>query len=454
MATTYFDPTWGGEQLGTLAKPYVSWAGRTMALGSTWGLRYGTTTTAPLAPFGDGGAEGTRRLIGVYEPMTGAIMDDVKGGAFIDATGLTQGVYIGPARAYITISGFDIFGANSYCIYKDSAAVTTEQHIWVENCNLHDSLGMGADLRGKGNKVLNTDVHDNNSDGLFIGGNDAEIGWCKVWGNARVGATGDGVQFYNSSNFNIHDTDIEHLAPSKQALIANFDSVPATTGGQIINTRMVCRQYVAGVTLADQKTMMIVNPGVTVRGCIIEGGQYGAFLQGPNITLEDSLIVVNGSGLVVGVAIRQSGVKVHRSTVIGRTDQAGAYGIDHSSTTYTGVDINNNVLRGWGKAIRTMVSGASYSRNAFENNGVNNSTSAGLEGAPGTGDLLGDLMLSESYRPMAGSILIGAGSAPTETQYDADGQVRPNPPSIGAYEPFQYSLRKYYSPLRVAVQNT
>lgn len=409
MADTFFDPDWTGTQSGTFTEPYVSWAGRSLGAGNRWLMKYGTTTTAVLNPT-TGGASGNRATIGVYDHLTGNMMTDVKGGARIYTPGQTQSVYIGVTKTYITLTGFEICGANDYCIYKDSDAIDTEQHFWVENCILYDSLGSGADIRGRYNKVMNCDVHSNDNDGLFFVGNDAEVGWCRVWNNARAGSTGDGVQFYNSSNFDVHDSDIEHLAASKQALIANFDGgAPGTTGGTIVNTRMTCAQYVSGVTLADQKTLMLVNPGATVTGCEIIGGQYGAFLQGANGVLEDCLLVVSGSGAVVGVAIRASDVAVLRNTVIGRSDQGGAYGIDHSDSAYTGVTIHNNALKGWARGIRTTTSGFTYSHNAFENCTIRNSNSGGTEGTAGTGDVVGDFQLSPSFRPLPGSPLLNAG---------------------------------------------
>lgn len=434
MADTFVDPSAVSNGNGTFETPYNTWTGRSVSAGNRVLQKYGTTTTTPIAPTGNGTA-GSRAVIGVYDHITGAFMDGVVGGAFVDATGDSYGIGLGAARTYVTVTGFEVFGGTNYGILKESTASSSSeaQHCWVVNCILRNSLSVGADLRGAGNKVLNCQIYDNNSDGLFIRGDDMEVGWSTFRNNGLGGAVGDGIQFVDSSNFFVHDSDIDHRVPSKQALICTVDLVPGTAGGRVLNTRMACSQFVDGETLADQKTCLILSPSVTVRRCTIEGGQYGAFMQAADGVLEDCLLVVTGSGSVVGAAIRAAGVAVRRNTVIGRDDQGGAYGIDHSSSSYTGVTIYGNALKGWARGIRTTTSGFLYSHNAFENCGVRNSNSAGNEGAAGTGDKVGDLRLSAGYRPRPGSPLLLAGThlAPAR---DRDGKRRPRAPSIGAFD--------------------
>lgn len=430
MADTYIDPSATSNGSGTLASPYNTWAGRSASGASRLLQRYGTTTTVPIAPTGNGTA-GSRAIIGVYEPMTGAFMDGVKGGAFVDATGQSYGIGLGAARTYVTVTGFEVFGGTNYGILKESTASssTEAQHNWVENCILRASLGVGADLRGLGNKVRNCDVYGNASDGLFIVGDSFELGHSRLWGNGLTNAEGDCVQIRDGSAFWIHDSDLDHsLSPYKQAFIATLENVLGTTGGTIERSRIACAQFVDGVTAADQKTLQILTPGVIVRQCDIEGGQFGAYMQGANGVLEDCLLIVTGAGAVVGVAIREDGVAVRRNTIIGE----GAYGIDHSSADYTGVTVNGNALKGWAAGIRTHT-GATYSHNGFEDCAIRNANSGGTEGSAGTGDKTGDLGLSAGYALLPGSQLLGAGVYLGPAR-DRRGLQRPNPPSIGAFD--------------------
>lgn len=427
---TFVDPSAATNGDGTLATPYNTWTGRSFPADGRLLQKWGTTTTTPIAPTGNGTAA-QRAVVGVYHPDTGAWMEDVVGGAFVDATGTSYGIGLGEARTYVTVSGFEVYGGDDYGILKLSTASssTEAQHNWLVNCILRDSLGVGADLRGLGNKVINCQIYGNASDGLFIVGDNFELDETSLWRNGLTNSDGDCVQLRDSSNFYIHDSDLDHSASLfKQALICTLQDVAGTTGGLVLNTRIACAQYVSGVTAADQKTLQILTPGVKVRRCTIEGGQFGAYMQGVGGTLEDSLLIVTGSGAVVGVAIREDGVSVRRNTVIGG---GGAYGIDHSATDFTGVTINDNGVKNWAAGIRTHT-GATYLHNGFEDCLIRNATSLGEEGTAGTGDVE-SLGLSAGYEPIDGSALLNAG-VHLGYSTDRNGRARHNPPTIGAYE--------------------
>jgi hypothetical protein len=438
MADTFIDPDATVNGDGSFETPYNTWTGRSVSAGNRVLQKYGTTSTVAIAPTGNGTAA-ARAVIGVYHPDTGEWMEDVVGGAAVNATGKSYGIGLGAARTYVTVAGFEVYGGDDYGILKESTASssTEAQHCWIVNCILRDSLGVGADLRGVGNKVINCQIHGNASDGLFIRGNGFEMDLTRLWNNGIVGDAGDGVQLIDASDFYIHDSDIDHQVPSKQGLICTENVVVGTAGGLVVNTRIACTQYESGVTLAEQKTVQIFTPGVTLRGCTIEGGQFGAYMQGANGVLEDCLVLVTGSGATVGVAIREDGVAVWRNTVIGA---GGAYGIDHSSADYTGVTINGNGLKGWAAGSRTHT-GATYSHNGFEDCTIRNANSAGTEGAAGTGDVVGDLGLNASYVPAVGSAVDGTG---LHLKYATDraGGQRPNPPSIGAFEPLRSRIER------------
>lgn len=431
MTYVYFDPGRASNGNGSFATPYNTPASYTYAPGNRYLQRWGSTWPGTIGPTA-GGTVDNRMIFGVYDPVTGAHMDGVKGGAFVDATGQTYGFNITASRSYITLSGLEIYGSTAANVFKGSSSSDPDdaQFCWLEHCILRDSRGAGADMRGRGHKITNTDVIDNDFDGLFIRGNDLQILTSRVANNGRVGTTGDCLQLVDSSNFLISRTVIDHsLSNSKQAFLSSYE-FHSPSGGRIEYCDISCPQHVAGVTLAEQKTVQIRTPGVTVHGCNISGGQYGVYWEGIDGTLSACALLISGSGSVVGVAIRGSGLDVENNDIVGNTARGNVYGIDHSSSAFTSTKIYNNTLRGWSKGIRTMTSGFLYSHNGFENVGIRNANSAGTEGAAGTGDVVGNLKMSARQILLPNSPLVGTGLH-LGSRRDMDGILRQNPPNIG-----------------------
>lgn len=415
MATFYVDPTWTGTKSGTLAQPYDSWA-TVAALPPTAGNKYlqkrGTTWAGSLGPLGTGGTAGNEITFGVYEPATGEQVRGVKGAASINATGQSFGINIAQARPYVTVSGLEIYGATSANITKTSTASssTEAQFLTIEDCILRDGVGVGADLRGRGNRVLRSDINGNGSDGLFIVGDDFELGWCNVKNNGRTNSEGDCAQIRDGSNWYVHHSLLDHSQSAfKQAFLSTLEFVLGTTGGRMYRCTVLTAQYVAGVT-QPLKTLQVLTPGVTIEACTISGGEYGVVLEADDARLISSVVRVTGSGPAIGVLVKALNVTVQNNTVLGGAGLAGSIGIDHNSATYTGAVIRNNVLTDWQQAIRTAATGAIYSNNAFDRCAVRNSNLAGAEGAAGAGDLVGSLKATPDYRLLPGSPLLTGGA--------------------------------------------
>lgn len=434
MTTYYIDPTTDASGDGSLANPWDSWAdAATWVAGNTYLQKEGTTFAGSIGPLGTGGTVNSRINVGVYSATTGVQIFGVKGAAKVNATGQSFGFNITGARPYVTVDGFEVYGATSANITKTStgSAPGEAQYCEFRNMVLRGGVANGINLYGKGNKLLDSDIYANAQDGVFAVADDLEIARCHVYGNGTTSSNGDCVQLLNSSNSSIHDCVFDHSESSyKQALIINRDDGLAT-GGRVVRCIISVADYVAGVTAA-LKSLYIGQPSVLVEACMVSGGQYGAYLESDTITLRSCVVLVLGSGPVAGIAIRGNTIDVSGNTVVGRDGLAGSIGIDHSSASYTGATIRNNLVVDWLQGIRTGA-GPTYSNNAFSGCAIRNSDLAGAEGAAGAGDVTTDPLLTTDYKPTASSPLIGAG---THLGYlrDIERKQRQNPPAIGAYD--------------------
>lgn len=428
MASVYVDPDWPDTGDGTLGNPYKSWSSTTtMTAGNSYLQAEGTTFVGTLGgPLGVGGTAAAPIIIGVYSRADGSQVSR-KGAATINATGQSFGINITSARPYVIVDGLEVFGATSANITKTAATKDESQYCEFRNLILRDGVADGLLANGKGNKVIDCDMYGNGQDGGRFVGDDFEMSGCRMWNNGTTSSDGDCCQLLNCTNPYVHRNIFDHTASIyKQALIHNRDD-GASTGGLIVDNLILCSQYTGGAAL---KSLFCGVPGARFSGNLIEGGEYGAFLEAADIDFTDNTVKVSGSSTVVGVALRGTGVNVARNTVVGG-GSAGSVGIDQSDSDDTGCTITGNAVISWPVGIRT--DGATYSHNAFQDCPVMNGNLASAEGTAGAGDVVGNLGIGANYRPQADSPLIAAG---THGGYslDADGVARWNPPTIGAYE--------------------
>jgi hypothetical protein len=429
MATIHVDPEWPTTGTGTFEDPYKSWASTTtMTAGNSYLQAEGTTFVGTLGgPLGTGGTAAAPIIIGVYSRVDGSQVSR-RGAAAINATGQSFGINITSARPYVIVDGLEIYGATSANITKTAASKSESQYCEFRNLLLHDGIADGLLASGKGNKVIDCHIYGNGQDGARFVGDDLEVSGNHMWGNGTTNVDGDCCQLLNCSNPYVHGNIFDHTASIyKQALIHNRDD-GASTGGLFVDNDILCVQYTGGAAL---KSLFCGVPGAKFSGNRISGGQYGAFLEAADITFASNEVVVSGSSTVVGVALRGTGIDVLGNTVVGGGGDADSIGIDHDNAANTGCTIVGNALLSWPVAIRT--DGATYSHNAFDDCTVRNGDAASAEGTAGTGDVVADLGVGPDYRPRASSPLIGAGSH-FGYGLDADGNLRWNPPTIGAYE--------------------
>ena len=435
MAVIYIDPSAATNGAGSFLSPYNTWASAsTWVAGNSYLQKEGTTFVGTIGPLGTGGTTNSRIIVGVYNAVTGDRITGRKGAATVNATGQSFGFNITGARPYITVEGFDIYGATSANITKTStgSSPSESQYSFFKHLILRDSPQNGINLYGKGNKLISCDIYRNAQDGVFAVADDLEIAYCNVYNNGTTDVDGDAVQLLNSSNCNIHDCLIDHSQSSyKQALIVNRDDGVAS-GGYITNCQIKVAPYTLNQTAA-LKSLYIGQPNVKITSCSIEGGEFTAYLIADNISFTGNVVKTTGFSIQVGVAVRGSTIKVYNNTVLGANGLATSVGIDHSSAVYTGVDIKNNVVSGWPQGIRVAASGATYSYNAFSNCTIKNSTLAGAENTAGTGDILTLANTNFEVSPKSTSALYRTGIF-TDYISDRTHQTYYKPPSIGAYE--------------------
>lgn len=433
MSTIYIDPNVVGPGTGTFGDPYKTWASTgNLIAGNDYLQKEGTTFVGSIGPTGTGGTAFARINIGVYDAATGLQITNKIGAAKVDATGLSFGMNITLARPYITVNGFEVFGALSANITKTAASNADPQYCIFRNLILRDSPQDGLLVNGLGNKVINCRIYNNGQDGCRFVANDLEVAYCDMFNNGVSDVDGDCCQLLNCNDPYIHHNRFDHTTSFyKQAFIHNRDDGVASGGMIAYNT--VSNQNYRDASLFDAKAFYIGVPNVTCVGNKISGGMFGAYLIQDNIVFQNNLIVTISPLDIVGIAIRGSNFTVRNNTVVTVTPGSLSIGIDHQSTTHTNVVIQNNAVVNYPVGVRTDVSGATYSYNAFNGCAVNNGDINRIAQAAGTGDVTASLLLDSAYSPTASSPLIAVGLLTTNSQ-DLTSAARFNPPCIGAYE--------------------
>jgi len=425
VATIYIDPTVTGTGTGTLGDPFKSWASVSWVGGNSYLQKAGTTFAGQVTVTSSAaGSAGAPTLIGTYG-----------GGekARINGAGQYQGIRVLQNAHYVTIDGFDVYGQDK----QDANTGTTGIFI-----------GDGDTLNANNVRVLNCWVHGNSAvptydcNGVKYFGNNVEISGCLIediptdgiWGYGlapnihhntvrRVDLdgrdAGDCLQITYACNGgriykNIFD---RSNSASKQVLIISAAS--AGSGCLIEDNYMIAHPYVAIQTsciYSDQ-------PGTIIRRNTLIGAYRAVYLHTSTTgcVVESNLCIYNTIG--IQTANSDIGVVVRNNTIVGAS-LYGTYIVDATA------NVQNNVFNNCAKGL-AVKGGATRGYNAFYGNGTNFEGISG--GTIGANNLTSDPQLTASYRPMAGSPLIGAGTHIGYTR-DLDKKQRQNPPCIGAYD--------------------
>lgn len=175
---------------------------------------------------------------------------------------------------------------------------------------------------------------------------------------------------------------------------------------------------------------------------VTKGQGAGVYLlNNQNCVIEDNLIYNGRCGIVIARdTVAAPAHTILNNTIVGMIDNDGYSGVGIMVDVGNNHIVKNNVIKGCGKEgifINSSLTGVVETNNAIYDANVAKVVSAAFTtltpGTPDATDVLIDPMLSNGYRPLSTSTLIGAG-AHTTYKCDAAGVQFWNPPSIGAYE--------------------
>jgi len=413
MAIYYIDPSASTNGDGSLLSPFNTWVSAWSAAGAGSSdmllQRYGTVWNGVVAASKNGASATAPILMGVYDSLTGARVDGVRGAATIDAQGAGIGLSLWD-RFNVAVDGFEIRNCASYGVYEGHTSGTTDQKadyvtsIQLKNLYIHNILDAtlsGIWIQGSGVTYRNLLIEDCAGDGIThwgqcvgedvvirrINNTNGDFGDCVQQQYVRPGTVWRRCRFDHSNN------------QKKQAMVLGSGTLIAAPGTVVEDCVFVGADSVDGAGLLSIDFVS----GVTLRRNRLEGGK-GVYVLGASSVVDvySNLIVGRGADTIgIGSAVNAA-VTARQNTVVGHRRGIELLGSNNAA--------KNNVVVSDGATPITAISKG------------NNFTS-----------LDGDPLLSSAYRPLPGSPLIGAGEFLGNLQ-DKNSTTYQNPPSIGAYE--------------------
>ena len=417
MPTIYIDPT-GANGSGTELSPFNAWSAVTWTAGNSYLQKRGTTHAGTIT-VGTSGTAGSRIVIGAYGE---GARPTIQGG--VNEHGINLGT-----RSYVTVQGVRVVAGSGSARHGINGLATdalTAHGITIEDCEIEapaSSTGNGVQLRGAGEIIRNCDIHNCYQDGLFLTCSDVLLDALRIYDFDTARIDGDAVQFagtHNHGTVTLRNLQvIGHTnSPIKQCVIT-----AAGTG----TFQILGGDYYGMVT-----GLSIAIAGAVIKGAKVHGGtSRGITCAANNITVTDCLIYDTPRGVSLDLS---TGAGIYGNTI-----DASAEGVTASNGATTFTARNNFIDAPMVYTLSsTATATASSNRYATGSQYTVNVTTYGLAGwktASGTDADAAEIapQLSDSFRPLPGSPLIGAG---THLGYrrDADGKQRQNPPAIGAYD--------------------
>jgi hypothetical protein len=364
------------------------------------------------------------------------------GGTYFDHRAIASGLCNTQADSHWLIcnNSFDRFRLG---LQLSNSGTYSNFLIWGNRFTMND---LDAMLLGNGdNNRIDANFFDNN------GGFTPH----PATGNAAhtIYLAGDGV--YNSTNMSVANNEIRR-------------SGSGSTPGPSATGVLVGHEYYEGVNIENN----IVDAGagalggcwaidlraagsppthyrnMTIRRNLVNGGGAGIVVgQAPNVIIESNVVTLTGSG-----AWKQGIISPQDAVRPGMDDVQNNTTIRNNTIYLTGNSVSNNgILVGTEGTGHVIANNAVYSEGgacfstrlpagayAFVgNNACSGGAAWGTTYDATTRVTSNPLFVSPptNFTPAPGSPLIGAGSAAHAPPWDFTVKVRPNPPSIGAYEP-------------------
>ncbi len=378
----------------------------------------------------------------------------------IDGATVTVGSYASLLKlygSYITVSNFEVRNINNDGHGGNGGASTV-------------AAGYGVSLEGNNNTVSNLNVHNTWAQGIIASGNNSLIenntvsyvamsncrlantancsttsrGWASclsagspygsglvthnavISGNTVFNCWGEGVSTWLSNGTIIQDNVIYNNWA--QNLYVNNSWNPLIQRNIVYNTPNNYVGETAGFTLADEQTSSASNP-LTHFPTVIDNFVYNSPVCAFCWTL------VNGTGLYNAL--------IANNTIVGTALPSGV-----SAFSTGGAGTSKNVTNVYSQIYNNIVNGPGYVPSAGGLTLSNNlwSTKPATPAASGSGDVIGNPLLTEAGSTTAGQLAstyfqlqatspaIGKGKVQTTVVTDFVGTVLGAPPAIGGYQ--------------------
>jgi hypothetical protein len=387
-----------------------------------------------------------------YTTRTGCVVEDV---LIENARATTAAVVIGTsAQAQVGATMRRSCVKNAVMAFSVYRPDTTLEDILIDGCE-DDGL------------TINTTASQSLHADRFFTGRRLSILNC---GRDTVSALGDAIQMTSSSTgwagtLNLSDIYIDKPSGVKQGIMLGLLNGAAKIDRFYFEGQQAGAIQI-GLTGTGASGNLLIRNGV-VRVDDLSGNAFvrlvsGAMAEGSIIEIRNAMLLTQAyAGLFHwggGVGTIAGKVYIRNCTAIGVAGNGLSYSGAVSAQTTQTLDAaaelvcENNVFVGASPvAFRLPSDGLNDARWKFRNNSVYGATNVGYVGAEGFGtayatvadfeaahdaatDNTGaDPLLTATYRPKAGSPLLGAGTHLGYTR-DINRRQRPNPPSIGAYD--------------------
>jgi len=420
MAVVYINPTAASNGSGaSLADPMNVWPTTGWTAGNQYVQLADTTLNGNIAPNASGTAGAGRILIGTCDQSGAIVLDGssravIAGGADQDALDLGRS----GTRNYYDVVGLDLrggTGTSRSAVYGLGGIETTARFNSIRGCILTAQAGAAINGRGDTWTVVWNTIRNSQIDGIFFAGANLKIEGNTIEGNDTALTNGDGIQVSTAASVGlccIRNNRITHpVASPKQGIIfAGASGSVVVEGNTIIG--------------GGQSAIALQLPGAVARRNTITGCVNGFSILAADVVIESNLVVGGESGVIFTID-GGTGAVITGNAFVDLTAN-GIYNVVAADLA-TWTARNNlfvNCLRGI-YAVSDAVT--TQNHNGFWRCGTN------LSGVTGGDDITADPLLTSSYRPRAGSPLIGTGTHLGYTR-DIDRKQRPNPPSIGAYD--------------------
>jgi hypothetical protein len=428
MATFYIDGEASVNGSGTYASPYNATptitSNNTYLYAASRTLNGGAGTAISVSA----GASGV--TIGAYEFATGTRLHGGSSKARITTTSGQFTVRVNTNAHNCTIEMLDVDNpsgvSQAHGIYIGNSSALVANGCTVRRCKVRDISGTGTSngiaFRGSDFTAYENEIYNIPVDGIFGYGPRAKIYRNTIYDVDQLDTTGDCIQVAGDATLDCSDVYIARNVltnpnGNKQCLIVQ-DTTGGSSGGCISENTCVIASG------ASNQAIYTETVGIRVERNRITGGYHGIFSAGADAEILGNLVLDSGySGITQKTGV--TGAYIDGNTVAG----APTYGIYCGDDTTA--NARNNVLYECGTGLAKHGT-ATEDYNAYW---LCTTDQANVAGTPawGANNITTDPLLTSTYRPRAGSPLLGAGTHLGYTR-DIERKQRPNPPSIGAYD--------------------